>query len=170
MRKTVFLLFGLAGAALLSQFPEFFQQYTQRLGGRLDEVRMQVEALESRATASGKSLNAYLEQFLVSRDPDVRQEGRALAALVQRRATLTTAYAALADTSQFWRARAFAEHVDMDIAQATARDYKPATPLTAESAVYSGAGFGIGGVIYSLLFGWRRRRPAMPRHRDRQSD
>lgn len=166
MRKAAFLLFGLAGAALLSQFPEFFQQYTQRLGGRLDEVRTQVEALETRASASSKTLNAYLEQFLVSQDRDVRQEGRALAALVQRRATLATAYSALSDTSQFWRARAFAEHVDMDIARATARDYQPATPLTAESAVYSGAGFGAGGVIYSVLFGWRRRRRPAPRRRD----
>ncbi len=166
MRKAVFLLFGLAGAALLSQFPEFFQQYTQRLGGRLDEVRTQVEALESRATNSGKTLNAYLEQFLVSQDRDVRQEGRAMATLVQRRATLATAYSALSDTSQFWRARAFAEHVDMDIARATARDYKPAMPLTAESAVYSGAGFGAGGVIYSMMFGWRRRRRPASRRRD----
>lgn len=166
MRKAAFLLFGLAGAAMLSQFPEFFQQYTQRLGGRLDEVRTQVDALESRASSSGKTLNAYLEQFLVSRDRDVQQEGRALAALVQRRATLATAYSALAGTSQFWRARAFAEHVDMDIAKATARDYKPATPLTAESAVYSGAGFGAGGLVYSLLFGWRRRRRAATRRRD----
>lgn len=166
MPRAAFLLFGLAGAALLSQFPEFFQQYTQRLGGRLDEVRTQVEALESRASTSGKSLNAYLEQFLVSQDRDVRQEGRALAALVQRRATLATAYSALSDTSQFWRARAFAEHVDMDIARATARDYKPATPLTAESAVYSGAGFGAGGLAYSLLFGWRRKRRTMSRRRD----
>ena len=166
MRKAAFLLFGLAGAALLSQFPEFFQQYTQRLGGRLDEVRTQVEALESRAAGSGKSMNAYLEQFLASRDHDVRQEGRALAALVQRRAALATAYSALSGTSQFWRARAFAEHVDWEIAQATARDYKPATPLTAESAVYGGAGFGVGGFVYSLLFGWRRERRAMSRRRD----
>jgi hypothetical protein len=166
MRKAAFLIFGLVGAALLSQFPEFFQQYTQRLGGRLDEVRTQVEALEQRAAASGKTLNTYLEQFLVSRDRDVQQEGRALAVLVQRRAAMATAYSALSDASQFWRARAFAEHVDMDIAKATARDYKPATPLTAESAVYSGAGFGAGGVAYSLLFGWRRKRRAMSRGRD----
>lgn len=166
MRKAAFLIFGLVGAALLSQFPEFFQQYTQRLGGRLDEVRTQVEALEQRASASGKTLNAYLEQFLVSRDRDVQQEGRALAVLVQRRAAMVTAYSALTDASRFWRARAFAEHVDMDIAKATARDYQPATPLTAESAVYSGAGFGAGGVAYSLLFGWRRKRRATSRRRE----
>lgn len=166
MRKAAFVIFGLFGAALLSQFPEFFQQYTQRLGGRLDEVRAQVDALEQRATASGKTLNAYLEQFLVNRDRDVQQEGRALAVLVQRRAEMSTAYSALTDASQFWRARAFAEHVDWQIAEATARDYKPATPLTAESAIYSGAGFGAGCVVYSLLFGWRRKRRAANRERD----
>ena len=29
---------GLAGAAGLSQFPEFSQQYVQRLGGAVDEL------------------------------------------------------------------------------------------------------------------------------------
>ncbi len=165
MRRAAFLMFGLLGAAVLSQFPEFFQQYTQRLGGRLDEVKIQVAALEQRAALSGRTVNAYLERFLVNPDPDIRQEGRALALLVQRRAAMTTAYSALSDASQFWRARAFAEHMDLDIARATARAYKPAVPLTAESAVYSGAGFGVGGVVYGLLFGWRRQRRATPRQR-----
>ena len=66
MRKSAFLICGFAGALLLSQFPEFFQQYTQRLGGRLDEVRAQVSSLEERAVESGKDLEAYLRVFPVA--------------------------------------------------------------------------------------------------------
>ena len=44
-------LHAVAGAALLSQGPEFIQQYQQRLGGHLDEARLmlkQVPALAAR--------------------------------------------------------------------------------------------------------------------------
>ncbi|MEM6728480.1 MAG: DUF2937 family protein, partial [Pseudomonadota bacterium] len=32
------LIFGLSGAASLSQFPEFAQQYLQRLAGKVDQL------------------------------------------------------------------------------------------------------------------------------------
>ena len=44
--RTMALAAGLTGAATLSQFPEFSQQYTQRLGGAVDELSAIVMMLE----------------------------------------------------------------------------------------------------------------------------
>ena len=156
-RRPVFLLFGIAGALLLAQFPEFFQQYTQRLGGRLDEVTRQVAALETRAAEADKDSRSYVAGFLENPDADVRREGRALAALPRRELRLRQAYEALTGAGRGWRAKSFVEHFDWDIAQTTAAAYAPAMPVTAESAVYAGAGFGTGAVLFWTFFGLRRK-------------
>lgn len=153
MRKSVFLLFGCAGALLFSQFPEFFQQYTQRLGGHLDEVAAQVSALERRADEAGKELPAYLRTFLLHRDADVRREGYALREMVQRKETLTQSYKALTGVENWWRAGEFAKHVDWEIAGSALSIYRPAMPVTPEAAIYAGAGFGGGAIVYFTLLG-----------------
>jgi hypothetical protein len=163
MRKAGFLLFGLIGAVLLSQFPEFFQQYVQRLGGRLDEVAAQVQALDRRAGEAGKSTPDYIRGFLFHAEPDVRREGLALQALVQRRVALADAYEALQGPDRWWRAGRFAEHFDWDIASSTFDAYRPAVPVTAEAGVYAGAGFGSAAILFLALSGalsglFRRRR------------
>lgn len=164
MRKTGVLLFGLIGAIVLSQFPEFFQQYVQRLGGRLDEVTNQVTSLDKRAAEAGTSTSLYLRDFILNRDPQVRREGQELQALVRRRVVLAADYRALNGSGSWWRAAHFVEHFDWDIAATTFQAFQPAMPVTAESAVYTGAGFGTGMVIFVLIFGWRRRRPRHARH------
>lgn len=158
MRKTGFLLFGLIGAVLLSQFPEFFQQYMQRMGGRLDEVTSQVEALDRRAAEAGKNTPDYVRGLRVHGSAEVRREGEALQMLVQRRVTLAEAYAALTGTDRWWRAGRFVEYFDWDVASAALTVYQPAVPVTAEAAVYAGAGFGGGALIFLMLFGVGERR------------
>lgn len=171
MRKAGLLLFGIVGALLLSQFPEFFQQYTQRLGGHLDEVSAQVDGLERRAAEAGKDLRGYLRGFLLHRDVEVRREGMELQALVERRAALARSYEALAGVEQWWRAPRFVEHVDWKIAASTVRIYRPAVPVTPEAAGYAGAGFGLGALIFLAILGlWgpenrRSRRIASSRRR-----
>jgi hypothetical protein len=175
MHKIGFFLFGLVGAVLLSQFPEFFQQYVQRLGGRLDEVTRHVAALDQRAGEAGKNTPEYIRGLLLHRDADVRREGLALQALVQRRAALAEAFQVLTGADGWWRAGSFVEHFDWDVASASFNDYRPAVPVTTESAVYAGAGFGSGAIIYLVSLGrlGRRRAPARrevirrePTHRD----
>lgn len=169
MRKAGILLFGLVGALVLSQFPEFFQQYTQRLGGRLDEVTAQVAALEKRAAEAGKDVPGYLRGFLLHRDVDVRREGMHLRSLVERRAALANAYEALTGAGSLWRAPRFAEHVDWEVATATLTAYRPAVPVTTESAVYTGTGFGAGALVFLVILGlWGPERRGQRRARGAQ--
>lgn len=168
MRKGGLLLCGFIGALLLSQFPEFFQQYTQRLGGRLDELTAQVSALEGRATAAGKDVRGYIRGFLLHRDVDVRREGMELQAMVDRRTVLAESYQALTGADQWWRAAAFARQVDWRTAGATLEIYRPAVPVTPEAGIYAGAGFGGGALVFLAILGlWgpERRRSHSPRRR-----
>lgn len=53
--RTLALVGGLTGAAALSQFPEFGQQYTQRLGGAVSALAEVVADFDASAQAEGLS-------------------------------------------------------------------------------------------------------------------
>ena len=52
MRRMIAGIGGLALAIVLSQFPEYAQQYTQRLGGAVDELRVITEDFDRAALAA----------------------------------------------------------------------------------------------------------------------
>src|SRR3546814_16415972 len=92
IRRLLLLACMLVGAVLLSQFPEFFQQYMQRLGGRLDEIDLQVAQLDERAAAAGLDRYDYTRKFIGNGDPVIRREGRHLVGLGGRQVVLSRAY------------------------------------------------------------------------------
>ena len=47
--KTLTLVGGMFGAATLSQFPEFTQQYMQRLGGQVDALSVVIQDFDPSA-------------------------------------------------------------------------------------------------------------------------
>lgn len=156
------IVFGVIGALLLAQFPEFFQQYTQRLGGRLDEVKRQVAALEQRAVRSGRDLPGYIDRFRTSDDPYMRLEGEHMEQLLVRRVRLAEAYVALTGADAWWRAPRFFVHFDWEVAASTTEAYRPGMPVTPEAAVYAGVGFLLGDMLFLLLPRRRRERKAPP--------
>src|SRR6056297_1940475 len=54
---------GLAGAAGLSQFPEYSQQYTQRLSGAVDELSGVVAQFDADAESLGLSRDEALAEL-----------------------------------------------------------------------------------------------------------
>ena len=56
MRRTLGIVGGLALGLCLSQFPEYAQQYTQRLGGAVDELRIITSEFEVAAREAGLTL------------------------------------------------------------------------------------------------------------------
>ena len=68
--------FGLLGAASFSQLPEFTQQYTQRLGGAVDELVHFVAEFDTDAAQTGLSRVEALKP-LYSRSP-FKSENRSL--------------------------------------------------------------------------------------------
>lgn len=136
------------GAAGLSQAPEFFQQYLQRLGGHLDEARRQLAQFEAVARQSGITLQQLIDTTQAQQPAAVAKLGGVIAENQQRVESLAAAESALREANLFERPFVFLRHVDWDIAARTWEVFKPAVPVTIEGLVYAGAGMVLALVLY----------------------
>src|SRR5262245_23289884 len=107
---------AVVGAAGLSQFPEFCQQYLQRLGGRLDQAVVQRDRIVAAANEHALPVSEYLRRLVDNADPVVRSDGANAAAALADAARLQAAHDALAAASLWERPLAFARGFDPDLA------------------------------------------------------
>ncbi|MEM1237287.1 MAG: DUF2937 family protein [Pseudomonadota bacterium] len=159
--RVIALAFGVAGAAGLSQFPEFAQQYLQRLAGKVDQLEVQVIEIDAAAASFDMTRDAYLADLGTSRTGAAAAErARVEIALYVR---LSTYLDGFRQAGAFGRLAQAYRVADVDLAQRTYGDYKPALPLTIEGLSFAALGFVAGWGIWSIFWaivGWpfRRRR------------
>lgn len=151
MRKWIYITAGVLLAALLSQFPEFHQQYRQRLGGTLDELTRQVEALDQRAAQTNMTRFNYIRHLQASEDEPARLEGGHLENLLVRHFSVSEAIQTLDNAHVGMIFLNVIYFLDVETAKATAEDYKPAVPLTMEGAIYAAIGFVWGYILMAFL-------------------
>ena len=128
------------GAVTCSQIPEFFQQYLQRLGGHVDEARLQVDHFRDAESRSGATLDELVRIAAQNPNASVAQLGRVIDAAVARLGVLVQSEAALRDASAWTRPFVFLRHVDLEIARSTWSVFRPAVPTTLEGGAYALAG------------------------------
>ena len=151
------------GAVLFSQFPEFVQQYLQRLGGHLDEARLQLAKFKEAAEQTGVTLDQLIKNASSNPNPSLARLGGVIQETEQRVQALTAANAAIRDASPWARPFVFFEKADPQIAKATWAIFRPAVPTTLEGMVYAAAGIVVilslyhGCVRYPIRQAWRRR-------------
>jgi hypothetical protein len=138
------------GAAALSQFPEFFQQYFQRLGGRLDQAMVQRDRIVAAANEHALPVADYLRRLADNVDPVVRSEGSNAAAALADAARLQAAHDGLAAATPLVRPFVFVRDFDPDLARATWERFVPAVPLSPESLLYAAAGLVLGLMLLAL--------------------
>ena len=68
LSKVITLVGGVAGAASFSQFPEFSQQYIQRMGGAVDELSRFVAEFDADAAELGLSREVALVELAAGDD------------------------------------------------------------------------------------------------------
>ena len=163
--RTLAAAFGLFGGVVASQGPEFAQQYRQRLGGAIDELRRVVQRFEADAGANGHSREAAIGRLQTNPDDLVSRQGTAMRGNVERLERLERHRQAFVDAGPFQRLWVTARDGDLDLMEATYRDFEAALPATQEGVVAAGAGFlgGWGitlliGGLFRRLFGFGRRR------------
>jgi hypothetical protein len=171
MRKTLGVIGGLALGVALSQFPEYAQQYVQRLGGAVDELRVIVEEFDRGAADAGLTRQQALDRFSGVSDDFIAGRGKATAATIARYEMLSQNLVELRNASGWDRFAHLPDYLDQDIGARALADYKPAIPVTPEGLSYAAAGFAIGYVALSALVGvlmlpFSRRRPRRARYRD----
>ncbi len=149
--RTLALAGGLTGAAGLSQFPEFSQQYRQRLGGAVDELSRQITRYEADAAENGQSLDAMLVS-LSDEGPLARTQAGNIEQDIARHARLKADLEALEGAGPFMRARMAAHMGDREITRKALLNYEPAVPVNFEGAVFAGTGFFAGWLGLSAVF------------------
>lgn len=167
--RAAMLAAGVTGAVGASQFPEFSQQYMQRLGGAVDELARQIDRYENDALGAEMTLPAYLEA-MQAEGPIGTVQATNIQSDIDRHAALSGDLAALEGAGPFSRVRLATHLGDRQIAARAWEAYEPAVPTNFEGAVFAGSGFLVGwgalAAIFTFLSGGlslltgRRKRPA----------
>lgn len=148
MRRKLAIITGLIIAAVLSQFPEYVQQYIQRVGGAHAELRQIAEDFRTDASKFGLSEDQALHRFKASDDTFLAERGESLEQTLQRYAFLTKHYAALKTKRPFGSLLAFVKRRDPTIAREAISDFQPGLPLTRDGATHAITGFLIGSFLF----------------------
>ena len=164
LRRLPTLLLVCLGAALFSQAPEFAQQYRQRLGGALDELRSVARDFERDAQAANLTAEAALARMTGSADGFVRDRGASMGRTLARFARVQAQAAAFERAGPWWRPVALAQGGDRAIMAATWGAFEPAVPLTGPGLVWGLLGAGLFGIAGGAA-GAAVRRATRPRLR-----
>ena len=141
--------------------PGFIAQYRQRLGGRLDQARLDLDPWQKLADQFYQSdIDKLIQYHLSSTDPRFRAEGAVIRSLVATVHQLQGAVDAL-HGSLFKQAAYLTLHADPGIARATFADWVPTFSLAPEGILFALV-FALGvwlafQLIWSLL-GWLGQR------------
>ena len=153
MRRMIAGIGGVGLALILSQFPEYAQQYTQRLGGAVDELRVITEDFDRAAVAGGLGRAEALERYNASNDDFLAGRSSSMTATFQRYEQLSSTLVQIENAGAIERFQSLPAYLDTDIGRRTLEAYRPAVPVTMEGILYAGGGFILGYLVLSGL--WR---------------
>lgn len=142
---------GMTGAAGLSQYPEFSQQYMQRLAGAVDELSRFVAAFDSDAADLDLSREEALVQLAQGGEIGAKR-AETVNQTIARHRRLSGDFEALGQAGPFTRAYNARRLTDPEIAEAAWQDFKPALPFTFEGGVFAGVGFISGMLLIALVW------------------
>jgi Protein of unknown function (DUF2937) len=147
------LIAGLVG----SQGPEFAQQYRQRIGGALDELKRLVADFDDEAAREGLAPPQAVARLERNSDPLASERGRDMAQAIARADRLQEQLDAMQSSGPMKRLFVMAKDFDPEIAQRTLDGYEPAAPLSLEALTAAGLA-AIWGWAATHLFAWPIRR------------
>lgn len=150
MIRVLCLIGGLTGAAGLSQFPEFSQQYLQRLAGQVDELSRQAIAFDQTAFEAGLGREEMLQAMAAT--PLVTRQETMWRATFARQARLTENLGVLRTATPLERLALAHRMADPVTVRAVWGDFTPAVPVSVAGLATAGVGF-VGGwaVLVALL-------------------
>ena len=159
LQKLIFIA-SLATGVAGSQFPEFSQQYLQRLGGQYDALSQIAADFDASATKAGLTRDTALAQIKGSTFQDAHREDMANA--FARLDNVTADLALLRAASPLERMAFPHRFRDGQTFAATWADFRPAMPVTIEGAFATGIGFlagllSLNGLAAALRWPFRRR-------------
>jgi hypothetical protein len=154
---------GVAGAVALSQFPEFSQQYLQRLAGNVDALGRVAAEFDASAAQAGLDRESALASMTGTAFAGLHQSD--MRAAFARLARLQSDLVLLREAGPVERVFLPQRFMDAETLAATWRDYRAAVPATTSGLATAALGYVGGwaavlGVLSLLAAPFRRRRPA----------
>jgi hypothetical protein len=117
--------------------PGFIAQYQQRLGGRLDQARLDLAAWQKVADQFFQgNLDRLIQYHLDSNNATFHSEGSVIRSLVDSVRRLQEAVAAL-QGNVFQQSTYLARHLDIDLARATLTNWSPTLTLSFEGLLFA---------------------------------
>ena len=152
---------GIFGGVVASQGPEYSQQYRQRLGGAIDELRRIIERFDADAQVNGETQESAIARLRSNPDNLVSRQGVAMQGNVERLSRLQMHREAMMQAGPFARIALMARDGDRDVMEAAYRDFEPAVPVTEEGLLATAIGFIAtwGGILLLVGFVRSLRRP-----------
>ena len=151
MWRILAILGGVSGAVALSQFPEFSQQYLQRLAGKVDALSQIAVDFDATAARNGLTREAALTQMTGT--PLLTDQQADQRVVFARGTRLAENLAILRNASPLERLTMPQRFGDTETLQATYADFRPAIPATADGAITAGIGYVGGWALIAAL--WR---------------
>ena len=139
------------GALTASQLPEFAQQYRQRLGGALDEMRQVVADFDADAERNQLTRAEALDRYRAAGEPFLREQGGSVAASIDRYETLAEQRVRLESAPALMRPVVILRNPDTRVVRGAWQDYEPGLPTTPAGLVWAALGFFLLGGLVSLL-------------------
>jgi len=156
------LAVAIVAGLLGSQAPEFAQQYRQRIGGALDELKRIVSAFDEEASRESLTPPQAIGRLEENGDPLARERGQAMAATIARAERLQDELDAMASAGPLARLYVFVKDFDPEVARRTLDAYEPAAPVSLEAIVAAGLA-ALWGWAATHLCAWPIRRLRRPR-------
>ncbi|MBB3313618.1 hypothetical protein FHT78_005412 [Rhizobium sp. BK196] len=150
--RAVTLAVALAGGTLFSQAPEFAQQYRQRIGGAIDELKIIVDDFTKQAAHHHLDRQQALEVYARSTDDFLRDRGLSMRGTLERYERLVTQQSDLGSATPVAKPLILMGSADEGILANTWRDFVPGVPVSFAGLVWAAIGF-CGGWIVAALFG-----------------
>ncbi|AIC29206.1 hypothetical protein IE4771_CH04157 [Rhizobium etli bv. mimosae str. IE4771] len=148
---------GLAGGTVFSQAPEFAQQYRQRIGGAIDELRVIVEDFHRQATEHQLDRQQALNTYAQSSDDFLRDRGVSMQSTIARYETLLSQQLKLGTAAPVAKPFVLLRNPDDVVFANTWRDFVPGVPVSFAGLVWGAIGFVSAWVVAALLGSGVRR-------------
>jgi DUF2937 family protein len=157
----VAFVMGLVFGFVLSQTPEFAQQYRQRLGGAVDELQRIIQQFDEDSRRSGYDRTVALRLMASNDEQLVRDQASRMEEVVARHDRLRAQENAFRNGGSFARLSAFILNFDRPLVERTVLAYEPAVPVTTEGLLLAGGGFLAAYLLLPAFGEYRRRRRAL---------
>ena len=162
LANKIALAIALGAAVIGSQGPEFAQQYRQRAGGALDELKWSVALFDAETASEGLTRSAGIKRLEADGEPLAQKRGQDMEQTIARSDRLEAQLAAMETAGPLKRLTLMATEIDPVIAGRTLHAFELATPLTVEALMTAGAA-GLLGWAATYIVAWPLRRRFRPR-------